>query len=78
MIRIVGFHELQPHVLIHDEHVKVSEGRLAVDDGRDVADNMDLYIIMLVLSSVFPITWFIVPIILGTQWFLGLFKGRKK
>lgn len=47
-------------------------------DGRDVADNMDLYVIMLVLSSVFPITWFIVPVIFGTQRFLGLFKGRKK
>ena len=43
-------------------------------DGRDVADNMDLYVIMLVSSAVFPITWFIVPVILGTQRILGLFK----
>ena len=47
-------------------------------NGRDIADNIDLYIIMLVLSSVFPITLFIVPVILSTQWFLRLFKGRKK
>ena len=45
--------------------------------GRDMVDNMDLYVLMLVLSTVFPITWFVVPVILGTQWFLGLFKGRK-
>ena len=47
-------------------------------DGRDVADNMDLYVIMLVSSSVFPITWFVVPVVLGTQWFLGLFKKVAK
>lgn len=47
-------------------------------NGRDIADNIDLYIIMLVLSSVFPITLFAVPVILSTQWFLRLFKKVNK
>lgn len=46
--------------------------------GRDITDSIDLYIIMLVLSSVFPITLTLVLVIFGTQRILGLFKGRKK
>ncbi len=47
-------------------------------NGRDIADNIDLYIIMLVMSSVFPITLFTIPVILSTQWFLRLFKKVNK
>ena len=44
---------------------------------HDVSWVIELYTIMMVLSAVFSIAWFVVPVILGTQWFLGLFKGRK-
>lgn len=47
-------------------------------NGRDMVDNINLYIIMLVLSSVFPITLFTISVILSTQRILGLFKKVNK
>ena len=46
--------------------------------GRDITDSIDLYIIMLVLSSVFPITLTLALVIFATQRILDFFKGRKK
>ena len=45
---------------------------------RDVVDNIELYIIMLCLSSVFPITLPAVLVIFGTQRILGLLERSRK
>lgn len=46
--------------------------------GRDVMDNMDLYIIMLFLSLIFPLTLSYALCVFVTQRVLELSKGRKK
>ena len=46
--------------------------------GHDVMDNAELYIIMLFLSLIFPLTLTLALFISITQRALNFFKGRKK
>ena len=45
---------------------------------RDVTDNVELYVIMIALSLMFPITLALMLTIFSTQQILELFEGRKK
>lgn len=45
--------------------------------GHDVTDNIELYIVMLFLSLIFPLTLSYVLCVFITQRFLELSKGRK-
>ena len=45
--------------------------------GRDVTDNTELYIVMLFLSLIFPLTLSYALCVFITQRFLELSKGRK-
>ena len=46
--------------------------------GRDAMYNMELYIIMLFLSLIFPLTLTLMFFVFVTQRVLGFLKGRKK
>ena len=45
--------------------------------GRDTSEVVDLYITMFCLSAMFPIILILALVNVSTQWFLGLFEGRK-